>query len=661
MKTNKTYIFFGLFILTVLLFIISFLNLLNSKRPLYKIFPPVYNNMNIILETKGEVLPDDILIKANENYYTLAKSRNLSNNTLHGKIETLDLVINKNFKGEIKDIIVFNDLKTNYFKDFSLFKKEDVEFSDGKINKAYIKYTFPDSVKYNKNSKSYNFHSINNLICNIFLLPFSFNIACLIPYIMLFISIVYYINNKKEIRPVKINPYLISAVLFIFGIFIYSNGMGDYLPWNDEYFSIEFSDPSSSLNKLFSDPGNPPLFYIIFRIFLSIFKISTLSVKVFPFIFGVLTLFFIWCFLKKRYDIKSANIGLLLAIINIPLVYYALEARSYIMQAMLTPLIVYSLFEILEKNDKKHYVIYTVLSVIAFNLHYYEILFLFSNFLFAVIYLLINKRYKDILKFVLCNFIAFLSFLPFFLNTALNKALIDSNFNNWIPDINFSQIKKCIFYITGGIFSLILSFVFFIKNALLNEDKKRKDMIIYSFLTITSTIAFGIILSYLIRPMLVERYLVLLSPLFIIFLVSIFTSKYKFKYIAVVFIIWVLVLQIGSFEKNNKRKGMIEIPLEFSKKYTEEKKPKNNIYTVTNISNVSYLNNKDKYIKDGIIYLSKSVKVIEEEINNILKNDKNAVIFTMLLETDEKNSKMPDNYHCYFNSSNDLCLWKITN
>ena len=93
----------------------------------------------------------------------------------------------------------------------------------------------------------------------------------------------------------------------------------------------------------------------------------------------------------------------------------------------------------------------------------------------------------------------------------------------------------------------------------------------------------------------------------------------------------------------------------------EEKKPKNNIYTVTNISNVSYLNNKDKYIKDGIIYLSKSVKVIEEEINNILKNDKNAVIFTMLLETDEKNSKMPDNYHCYFNSSNDLCLWKITN
>ena len=445
---------------------------------------------------------------------------------------------------------------------------------------------------------------------------------------------------------------------------MYSNGMLDYLPWTDEYRTIEYSDPKLPFMTIFTDPGNPPLFYFLFRIFINIFGTSILTMKLFPFIVGILAVFIMWLILKCEFGLKTANIGAFLAFINVPMVYYSEETRSYILQALFSPLLIFVLFKILNTNKKRYYFIYAILAAIVSNIHYYEILLLASIFIYAFIYLIFQKRYFDILKFFLANLFGLVCFLPFFILTAFNKALVDSSFNSWIPPICYEQIKKCVSYLFGGVISFLISIFVFIKTIFKNEiqNERKNNYIICLFSVILMTIIQAVSLSYLIRPMLVERYLLLLSPLFIMFLALIFTKKYKFKYAIILFLIWVILIQAGSFEKNNRRKGILENPLRFSKQYYEHKESnKENIYVILNISNPEYLENKDDYMNENIKYISRSVFIVQETIDEILKKDKNAIIFTSTLSSDEKNSKTPDNYKCYFNSSTDMCLWKIQN
>ena len=481
---------------------------------------------------------------------------------------------------------------------------------------------------------------------------------------MFFISIIYFINIKEEIKTPKENPYILTVLMFGFGILMYSNGMLDYLPWTDEYRTIEYSDPKLPFMTIFTDPGNPPLFYFLFRIFINVFGTSILTMKLFPFIVGILAVFIMWLILKCEFGLKTANIGAFLAFINVPMVYYSEETRSYILQALFSPLLIFVLFKILNTNKKRYYFIYAILAAIVSNIHYYEILLLASIFIYAFIYLIFQKRYFDILKFFLANLFGLACFLPFFILTAFNKALVDSSFNNWIPPICYEQIKKCVSYLFGGVISFLISIFVFIKTIFKNEiqNERKNNYIICLFSVILMTIIQAVSLSYLIRPMLVERYLLLLSPLFIMFLALIFTRKYKFKYAIILFLIWIILIQAGSFEKNNRRKGILENPLRFSKQYYEHKENnKENIYVILNISNPEYLENKDEYMNENIKYISRSVFIVQETIDEILKKDKNAIIFTSTLSSDEKNSKTPDNYKCYFNSSTDMCLWKIQN
>ena len=663
MKSNKSFIFWGLIFICLMLFAFIIKGAMNGALPKYPVFPSVYNKVNIILETETKNI-DDIVLKVNEGFYSIPNSKGLLNKTVYEKADNISILVNKNFKNEIKNIVIFNDLKSFYFGDFSKFNKKETKFCVKGNCKIYDDYDISEHIKYNKNNTAINFHSNVNLICNVILSLFSGNLIFILPYILLFISIIYFINNKEEIKTPKLNPYILTFLIFGFGILMYSNGMLDYLPWTDEYRTIEYSDPKLPFMTIFTDPGNPPLFYFLFRIFINVFGTSILTMKLFPFIVGILAVFIMWLILKSEFGLKTANIGAFLAFINVPMVYYSEETRSYILQALFSPLLIFVLFKILNTNKKRYYFIYAILAAIVSNIHYYEILLLASIFIYAFIYLIFQKRYFDILKFFLANLFGLVCFLPFFILTAFNKALVDSSFNNWIPPICYEQIKKCVSYLFGGVSSFLISIFVFIKTIFKNEiqNERKNNYIICLFSVILMTIIQAVSLSYLIRPMLVERYLLLLSPLFIMFLALIFTRKYKFKYAIILFLIWIILIQAGSFEKNNRRKGILENPLRFSKQYYEHKENnKENIYVILNISNPEYLENKDEYMNENIKYISRSIFIVQETIDEILKKDKNAIIFTSTLSSDEKNSKTPDNYKCYFNSSTDMCLWKIQN
>ena len=98
---KKTIIFYVLCLITAVLFFKCFF--LVNKPTSY--VAPIYNTMNVILgtQTKGRT---DVIIKINNDFSEIPKSKNVLNKTIEGKVNSLDILIKKDFKNEIKDIML---------------------------------------------------------------------------------------------------------------------------------------------------------------------------------------------------------------------------------------------------------------------------------------------------------------------------------------------------------------------------------------------------------------------------------------------------------------------------------------------------------------------------------------------------------------------------
>ena len=649
-KISKTFYF--LCFVFVCLLINSFFLIAKEISPLNN-YSSVFNPICVIIELKKESDFKPVL-KVNNEFINFENKNNQLKASSAKNIKSLDILIEKELEQDIKNIVVFNDTKLNYFKDFSSFKKSDYLLCNSKGCKNYLKYEFPKSVKYNENSSSYNFKSYINIFSAEFLSCFVLKPFIFLPFLFLIFITFYFVKNKNEISLPKINSWLVFALIFAAGSLIRFNELFSYPLELDESASIYFSDPKKDIWYTFDDAGNPPLFYLMLRLWLSAFNVSLVSAKLFPFIISLFGSFFLWLFLKKEFSLKTANLGLFLASVNLPLIYFSNEVRSYILQAAIVPFIVYVLFKIIDTNKPKYYVFYAVLAAIISNIHYYGILLLISNFLYLTCFFIYKKRGLDILKFFIANLYGILFFIPYFFGIANENALNNTNFNDWIPKVSIGQIKTCLMYIFGGGVSFILSLVFFLKN-LFKENSKEKRMVIYSFSIIVLTFLLSVIFSLIIRPLMVERYYILILPLFIIFLTCIFTSKYKNKYAVILFILWFFIIQTNAKEPVDRRYGIINHPLSIS--YYYENKDKN-IYVVTNQSEENLKFGFEKFIKKDVNYVQDLTLSAEKTVYEILDKDKNAVIFTSLIQNPK--SLVKNAIH-YYNPATKSILYKVEN
>ncbi len=653
---KKTALFIFLCVITFLFFINSISGIFRSNIPVLNIIP-AYNPMNVIVEA-GVNMPNDIMLKANGEFFQIPPYKDLLNKSLNGNIKTLSVYVKENFEKNIKRIVIFNDLKMFYFNDFSEFKKgeENLCFQNECIN--YTTYDVPNYVKYNQNSNSFNFKTNLHLLSTALLSLFQFNLSFVIPYILLFITIIYFINSKDGIKLFKINGYVVFALLFVIGILLRYDGLFNYLPWEDEYWSVEFANPDKPFLNTFLDPGNPPFFYIILRLWITLFGISDISIRILPFTIGIFSIFSVWFVLYKNIDLKTANTGAFLSVFNLSLIYYSNEVRSYILQIALVPFITYFLFKILKEEKTKDCIIYAILTAVICNTHYYGILFVFFNYIYGIVYFIFKKKKKFPLKFILTGVVAAVTFLPYFLYTSYSKAMMNATFNAWIPDINFEQIKKCVLYLFGGILSFILSLVFFVQT-LKKPSSKEKELLIYLFLAIFAVLFQAITVSYILRPIFVEKYLTFLIPLFIMYL-SILFNRVNLKYGIILFIIWALCFFNAKGLKNNQKQNLTDSPVIMAYEWNKTF-PNDNVYVITNLSGIKYLKCHREYVLEKIQYIQKSPFETEDTINEIMKKDKKAIIFTSILNSNSDKIRTNDNYSCFFNTSSDLCLWRIKN
>lgn len=400
----------------------------------------------------------------------------------------------------------------------------------------------------------------------------------------------------------------------------------DFIPlWNDELFTFCFiSDMGKNLNlnRIFLDPGNPPLFFLISNIWLIFFNKTTLLIRLLPCLIGIIQIYSTYFVVKKIINKKTALIASFLSAINIIFILESNEIRSYILSMTLILWEIYWLYKLKNNFSNKNLIIYSIFAILLINLHYYCILFVLANFILGLFLFKENK-----IRFLIANFVSFLTFLPYFLITFI-KSSTNPSFNIWIAKPTLDSIHHHIIFYFGNtlwFIGIILFSIFIFKKL----SKIEKDFFIYNVGIICFVFLSALIISFLIKPILFERYFIIFLPLLTINTAIFLNLDYKTKFKPLIlFLILFISINIPKNENFNLFSN-INSMINYSLRDYQEYKKEYNIYFVIP-DRIEYLKHFKYAPKENIIVSQYGVREDIDLIKFYLsktKEKKNIILY----------------------------------
>lgn len=463
------------FIVYLFLFILSFVFsfLLNKEKVNIPYFGGVYKKVSIDVIFKKDF--ENILLNGKEAKQILK----IDENHYVFKNKNFEKITEITFKNpdNIDKLIIYKDKQADFYK-----KLEPVV----KINS--------DKTFLEKSSIAF---------LSFFYNPQLFVISYLVLVLMFF---------KLEIK-IKDKVYLVLILILSFMLRLVQINSIPF--WDDEIYTI-VSTQGNNLINLFNDPGNPPFYFIIFKLYRFLIK-NELFWRYSSVIIGVLFNIVFWIYLKKTISSKTANIGVFISSISLVLIYFSQELRCYMLLMLFSVMCSIFFFNFKGKNRT----FYALSEISILYTHFYGAFFALFNFIFGCFLFKKNK----LKNFLFVNIVAFLSYIPLIIYKAKS---LSSDFNSWlkIPELS----DYCLVFQTFSSKSIIF-FLFIVMTIIFykfSSKKAHRLFISYNFLSIVFVFFGAVIFSYLIKPIFCYRYFYIVYP-FYLALISCFASK-KFKF-----------------------------------------------------------------------------------------------------------------------------------
>ena len=513
-------------ILAGIFFVLSFVFLKHYFSVFY--FQNDTGRLSINIEAKniGDVFVcfdkncDLMRFKNNVYSYKLNQENPLFYN---GAVQNIEFILpNNEARKEFDSIVIFYNLD----KFLYLTKKDIKKIESQKINfQKNDKYSF--NIQFNKANDKTFLQKSALYFQSIFYNWYFY----LISYVLLLIYFIKYQNRFNfEIKNGIFYILLLAIMLRLSHI--------DYIPlWNDELFTFCFiSDMGKGLNldRIFLDPGNPPLFFLFSNVWFLFFNKTTFLIRLLPCLIGLVQVYSTYFIVDKILNRKTALIASFLSAINIIFILESNEIRSYILSMTLILWGIYWFYKLKEQFINKNLIIYLCILILLMNLHYYCILFVLANFILGMI---LFKRNR--IKFAIANLFAFATFIPYFLITFI-KSSTNPHFNTWIEKPTLEGIYHHIIFYFGNIFwfLIVILFSIFVFKKLL---KVEKEFFIYNIGIISFVFLCALLISFLIKPILFERYFIIFLPLLVINTAIFLNVNYKTKLDLLILILILLV------------------------------------------------------------------------------------------------------------------------
>lgn len=429
----------------------------------------------------------------------------------------------------------------------------------------------------------------------------------------------------KEEKPFKVNFKTIFFMILFLGIFLRLIQLNTIPFWDDEIFILTHC-VNVSLKMAFQDAGNPPLFFILFKIWSFIFK-KECFYRLLALVFGVLFNIVFYFYLKMFFKKQKALLGFFVVSINLALIYLSQEIRCYGLLILLNVLCSIFLFQFILKRKKKALLLYFITTLCFLYTHYWASFIVLFNFIFGSV--LLFKRKAQFKNFIIVNLISFLLFIP---EIILKRQSLTGDFNSWLKAPDFLDINLAIQTLMGNvlIFLLFLGLLFFCYKKAKKQDK---ILISYNAFLILFVFILATLFSYLIKPIFCYRYFYCVYPnCFILF---IFLATFKFFKKQNYFLTFVLLILFTVFQRINYQNLFCNhnLFLDFIKNDIDKTKT-NYVFLSDTVMNYLPFENQLKKDKVNFQYLPIGLGINTFSIKN-LKLQKPYCIYLLNLYLDE--------------------------
>ncbi len=396
--------------------------------------------------------------------------------------------------------------------------------------------------------------------------------------------------------------YLLFFVLLV-GTFLRVHGLSEQFYWYDEIITLEVAH--ESLSSILTGK-RPPLYLVLAHFWIGNFGYSEVAARSLSVIFGVFSIVLIYIVGKTLFDRKIGVISAFFMSVSVFQIHFSQELRYYSLFEFLTLVSFYFYIQFLRSKSYFYAALYILSTILLYYSHDFGVFIIAAQNLYVLIK--IKSLRPIILKWVFSQFIILLGIAPRFIYSFSNKA-IGGGGPNWIPSpgpwapINtikrfmspaFGAHDSTTFYI-AVLFLLIgtLTYILFTgKKKWLKSLKqffsgyktiwKIKSETLLVVLWLFVPILLVLIMSEVIKPMYLDRYLICSAPAFYILTALILTKLNKVVPLGIILIAFLILISSGLYTHHTKpsRKDWREVG-----SYIKEKD-----YGKTSIVLISFLN-----------------------------------------------------------------------
>ena len=319
---------------------------------------------------------------------------------------------------------------------------------------------------------------------------------------------------------IKAHKFILLLLVIIFlGGFLRIYDLGAESIWLDEAHTVSVS--GQSLSSIIIDQITP-FYFIITHFWTIIFGSSELAIRFPSAIFGIISIFLMYKIGCHLFNQKIGLIGSFLLSISSFSIMYSQDARFYSLLLLLTLLSFYFFIQILKSNNKWYYLGYALSNILLVYSHLFGVFVIISQiFYFALFW----KKYRQQrLKFAGIQIASILALIPFMVIIIGNDtglvpgwvfepsfmSIFDtlSAFSGWHVAAQFLLLVFSVLSIIG-----VLSIRWFKGRSSTRTESVEEITLIVIWFSFPIIIPF--LLSYILYPMYVDRYLIAALPAFL--------------------------------------------------------------------------------------------------------------------------------------------------
>jgi len=358
-------------------------------------------------------------------------------------------------------------------------------------------------------------------------------------------------------------PYILAVLsLGYYGVLAY---YGQYSYWADEVYSINlFKADIPQLIAITAGDVHPPLYYVLGKLFTSIWGYSCLSFRVFSLLFFALTILMVLSVVRQEFGNITAIITIMFISLPVTALEHVLSVRMYEMASFFVTVCFLYGYKSLKYKKNCYWCIFTLSAIVAAYTHYFallEVAYIACGV--CVVSLYKKENFKRCIIMAAVCILAYLPWLGTLLRTFSRK-----NGSGWL--MSYPGLYECLAYIYGRADELSLIILVFltvgtglfiwriISQGIRQSSLVEKNILIVVVMAVVSilgTCITGILISVISSPCIHTRSLYPLNVIGAIeagVLFSYWIKKIKKKKVAALLTVMILLgVYAGFSEKCN--------------------------------------------------------------------------------------------------------------